>query len=149
MLMIYYHVLLLPKWELLYTSNYIFSVKDMGAFTHILGMSVHISEDRHTRTLGNGKYIKAMLASYKVDVETSSPIPMSPEFNSSHPQMNLTRRKQPSCLKSPTWKWSAVSCTSWFAYASTSVSLLLAAPSTAVNLAGLTMKPSNSFSDTF
>jgi hypothetical protein len=57
-----------------------FSVKDLGAFTHILGMEVTISEDRYTITLGQLQYITDILVKYNMDDKTASPIPMHADF---------------------------------------------------------------------
>jgi transposase InsO family protein len=57
-----------------------FNVKDLGAFSHILGMEVTISEDRHTIELGHIQYITDMLVKYNMDVLNSNPIPMNAEF---------------------------------------------------------------------
>jgi hypothetical protein len=57
-----------------------FKVKDLGAFTHILGMEVTISLDRHTIQLGHFAYINAMLVKYHVDEHTASAIPMNEKF---------------------------------------------------------------------
>jgi hypothetical protein len=57
-----------------------FKVKDLGAFTHIIGMEVTISDDRHTIELGHTQFITDMLVTYNMDVLSAAPIPMNADF---------------------------------------------------------------------